>query len=72
MGGIDLDPASCAEANKIVQAKQFYSQRDDGLKQPWFGRIWLNPPYGRFAPKFVELEQEPLGGLKPISQYRTE
>jgi ParB family chromosome partitioning protein len=54
MGGIDLDPASCAQANKIIKAEKFYSLREDGLSQPWFGRIWLNPPYGRFAPKFVK------------------
>lgn len=54
MGGIDLDPASCVEANKTVQAKQFYDEKTNGLDKIWKGRIFLNPPYSQIGPEFIE------------------
>lgn len=45
LGTIDLDPASTKLAQKIVKAEQFYTEAKDGLKQAWFGNVFLNPPY---------------------------
>lgn len=46
LGTIDLDPASCAQANETVQAKRYFTIEDDGLKQQWGGKIYMNPPFG--------------------------
>jgi len=53
LGGIDLDPASCEQANEVVRAAEFFTEQDDGLSREWCGRVWLNPPYGRLCPQFV-------------------
>jgi len=47
LGGIDLDPASCAQANETVKAAKFFDIEANGLEQPWSGRVWMNPPYSR-------------------------
>lgn len=46
LGEIDLDPASCSQANETVKAKKYFDLNTNGLIQQWSGRVWLNPPYG--------------------------
>jgi ParB family chromosome partitioning protein len=50
LGDIDLDPASCAAAQQVVQAAEWYGEQHDGLAQRWRGRMWLNPPFSKPLP----------------------
>ena len=43
IGGFDLDPAAGCEPTPI--AAERYTPADDGLIQPWYGTVWLNPPF---------------------------
>jgi hypothetical protein len=46
LGGFDLDP--CAPiVRPWPMADSHYTKDDDGLSQPWVGRIWMNPPYSK-------------------------
>lgn len=58
---IDLDPCSNSNAAPNVPAKVVYTKEDDGLVQPWDGRVYMNPPYGdeigQWVRRMVELYQ---------------
>lgn len=45
LGSFDLDPCAPVE-RPWPTATRHFTVRDDGLNRPWFGRVWLNPPYG--------------------------
>jgi site-specific DNA-methyltransferase (adenine-specific) len=52
----DLDPCS-PSANKRtapVHARVHYTADDNGLVLPWFGNVFVNPPYGRELRYWVE------------------
>jgi phage N-6-adenine-methyltransferase len=52
LGAIDLDP--CSNKDRHVPAAKHYTAADDGLVQPWHGRVFMNPPYGRVIDHWVK------------------
>jgi len=52
-GRIDLDPCSNVGKPNVPAAKH-YTWADDGLQQPWAGRVYMNPPYGREIDDWVQ------------------
>jgi phage N-6-adenine-methyltransferase len=40
----ELDVCATPENAKC---ERFFTKEQDGLKQEWTGRCWMNPPYGR-------------------------
>lgn len=53
LGPFDLDP--CAPIVRPWNtARTHYTIQDDGLIQPWVGRVWCNPPYGSFTERWLD------------------
>lgn len=46
-GVFELDP--CAEPH-TAKAPKFYTVEQDGLGKPWFGRVFVNPPFSKPRP----------------------
>lgn len=49
----DLDPCQPKEPIPWIPAAKHYWKEIDGLSQPWFGNVWLNPPYGDNTPDWL-------------------
>ena len=50
--GFTLDPCATPENAKCIK---YYTTKEDGLKQDWFGEtVFCNPPYGRQIKKWVK------------------
>lgn len=74
LGGIDLDPATTQLTNdRVVKATHIFTRQTDGLAQPWYGRVWMNPPYGqpiieRFCEKFAHhAERDEITGIALVN-----
>jgi hypothetical protein len=57
--GLQFDLDVCAPVGGVpwIPAARHFSLQDDGLTQPWAGRVWMNPPYSKPSPwvdRFIE------------------
>jgi hypothetical protein len=65
LGAFDLDP--CAPiVRPWPTAKHHFTVQDDGLSKEWFGRVWLNPPYGKHTDSWLERLSEHGNGIALI------
>ena len=62
LGEFDIDPC-CPNNLPWKTAKEFFSLENgqDGLKLPWIGRVWLNPPYSNWVPFLEKLKNHDNG-----------
>jgi len=63
LGKFDLDPCGC-EGSPFVNAETVYYK--DGLEREWFGRVFLNPPYGREIGDWMKRMSEHRNGTALI------
>jgi hypothetical protein len=73
LGPFDLDPcAPTPETRPWDTATNHFCVRDNGLAQPWEGRVWCNPPYGRETFKWLDKLADHDGGGIALIFARTE
>ena len=56
-GPFDLD--ACCRPD-TAKAPQYFTKADNALVQPWFGRVWMNPPFSNPAPWLEKAVAETL------------
>lgn len=59
LGLFTVDVCATAANAKVAQ---FYTPEQDGRKQVWTGRCWMNPPYGRGIGAWVKKASESAKG----------
>jgi DNA N-6-adenine-methyltransferase (Dam) len=70
LNSFDLDPASPAE-RPWDTAKAHYTKYENGLIRPWYGNVWLNPPYSSKIKVWMKLMAQHNSGIA-LTFARTE
>lgn len=54
-GNFDLDPCGCRGSYVSENVgMEFYLPENDGLRERWFGQVFVNPPYGDAVPAWLK------------------
>jgi hypothetical protein len=64
--GIEFDLDPCSPGALVVPwipARTHYTRVDDGLRQTWYGRVWLNPPYGPGLDRWLQRFDQHRNGI---------
>lgn len=70
LGTFNLDPCQCTP-QPWKCAEHGYNIEQDGLSQPWFGRVWLNPPYSTAGQWLKRLAQHGRGTALVFARTET-
>lgn len=65
LGSFDLDPCG-APGHTLARRTYQVDDGQDGLALPWFGRVFLNPPYGKLTLPFMRKMAEHGNGTALI------
>ena len=61
LGPFDLDPCASIDHPDWARTPARFTELEDGLSQPWHGRVWLNPPYADAAPWMAKMARHGRG-----------
>lgn len=66
----DLDVCAPPGGVPWLPAARYFTKADDGLSQPWEGRVWMNPPYSE-ATAWVERFIRHANGIALVPQAKS-
>lgn len=66
LGPFDLDPCAAPSPRPWATADRHIELPDNGLSAEWIGRVWLNPPYGAEARRWMDKLAEHGDGVALI------
>ena len=67
----DIDVSAPPGGISWIPAKRHFTMAEDGLLQPWEGRVWMNPPFSKMTPWADKFREHRNGvALLPLTKNR--